>query len=68
MAKLWEEMSQAEKIEDLRRDIKAIMASVNQMGRVATALEGGISEIAGRAHDLGSRVAKLEETLGKRGA
>jgi hypothetical protein len=29
MAKMWEEMTQAEKIEDLRKDMKATMATLN---------------------------------------
>jgi uncharacterized protein YhaN len=61
MTKTWERLSEAEKIEELRRDVLNIMNTVNRRARHAAALEGGISEIAGRAHALESRVAKLEQ-------
>jgi hypothetical protein len=61
MAKNWDQMTQAEKIEELRRDIINTMARVNQLDRHSDALERGISSLAGNFDDLVRRVAVLEK-------
>jgi predicted RNase H-like nuclease (RuvC/YqgF family) len=60
VAKTWDNLSEAEKIEELRRDVLNIINTVNRLDRHATALENGISEISGRAQALESQVSKLE--------
>ena len=60
MAKTWEQLNDAEKIEELRRDILKAMAKVNQLDAHSDVLERGISQIVGDLRDLKSRVAKLE--------
>lgn len=59
MAKSWEQLSDVEKIEDMRSDILRIMAKVNQLDAHSDVLESGISKIVGDLHDLKSRVAEL---------
>ena len=60
MAKTWEQLSDAEKIEDLRSDLLRIIAKVNQLDAHSDVLERGISKIAGDLRDFCSfRVAKL---------
>jgi hypothetical protein len=60
MAKTWEQLNDAEKIEELRRDILKTMAKVNQLDAHSDVLERGISQIVGDLRDLKSQVAKLE--------
>jgi hypothetical protein len=60
MAKTWEQLNNAEKIEELRRDILKTMARVNQLDAHSDVLESGISKIVGDLRRLESRVAKLE--------
>ena len=54
MAKTWEQLSDAEKIEDLRSDLLRIIAKVNQLDAHSDVLERGISKIAGDLRDLES--------------
>ena len=68
MLRKWEQLTPAEKVEDLRRDLLKTRVVVNDMGHRLNALEGGISEVAGRAHNLESQVARLEAGQGKKGA
>ena len=51
MAKTWEQLSDVEKIEDMRSDILRIMAKVNQLDAHSDVLESGISKIVGDLHD-----------------
>jgi len=60
MSKTWKQLSDAEKIEDLRSDILTIMAKVNQLDAHSDVLESGISKIVGELRSLESRVAELE--------
>ncbi len=62
MPKTWEQLTQDEKIEELRRDIIKTMAKVNELDRRSDALTLGISEIAAKLHDLECRVSILEES------
>jgi chromosome segregation ATPase len=61
MPKTWEQLTQTEKIEDLRRDLIKTMERVNQLDRHSDALERGISEIASKLDGLARRVSALEK-------
>ncbi len=54
MAKTWEQMSQSEKIEDLRRDIKSLMQAFSTLGADHNRQSNLLSEVA-------AAVKKLEE-------
>ena len=62
MSKKWEDMTPAEKIEDLRRDMKATMATVNawmdqtkQLGVFHNDLMKKVSEVAAAVQTLVER-------------
>ena len=62
MAKQWGDMNQAEKIEDLRKDMKATMAVVNawadqtrQLGVSYNELMKKVSEVAGAVQALAAQ-------------
>jgi hypothetical protein len=59
MVAKWQQMSGAEKIEDLRRDLLKTIAFANQLSARAEALESRVSAFASQIHDLESKVAKL---------
>ena len=75
MAKTWEQMTQSEKIEDLRSDIKRIMESINglseQQRRLGefhhdlmtkhSATSNLASEVAGEVRVLEEKIAKLRQ-------
>jgi small-conductance mechanosensitive channel len=65
MAK-WEQLSDSEKIEDLRRDLLTMMAFVNQMKARADALEARVSASSDQIRDLESKVAKKLASKSKR--
>jgi hypothetical protein len=74
LAKSWEQLTQAEKIEDLRSDMKKVMGTINAWMESHRILAEGhgilraehsgtsnqATEVAAAVQDLENRVAKLE--------
>lgn len=74
MEKTWEEMTQSEKIEDLRRDVKSIFALLNQFrDAIAQDQQGVLSRIevlqrnGPLLHGLHERIRELEKRAGIEG-
>jgi hypothetical protein len=60
MAKPWDQLSDLEKIEELRRDVLKTMGVVNQLNAHSDLLDQEISKIARRIDDLEHRTAEKE--------
>jgi hypothetical protein len=56
MAKTWEQMTQAEKIEDLRRDVKAIFEALNELALGQRALGQRLDSAASLALEVSKKV------------
>lgn len=56
MPKLWKDLSQPEKVEDLRRDVVMLINAVNKNANDLRALSSHVGEV-------GSKVLKVEEEL-----
>ena len=72
MSKRWEQMAQAEKIEDLRKDMKETMATVNlwinqirQNGEAHNALYNSHKQTSNLASEVAAAVRALEAKLAK---
>jgi hypothetical protein len=61
MAKRWEDLTQAEKIEDLRRDVVKIMAAVNQQSRDLDQIRGQLNQLAEKLGEEYARVERRED-------
>jgi hypothetical protein len=65
MAKSWEEMTQAEKIEDLRRDVVRIFSALREHDDRMTSRDNLISQQFGKEQEkieaLGKRISTLEK-------
>jgi len=52
MAKRWEDLTQAEKIEDLHREVKSVITTVNEHGSQLTQIHGQLNQLAEKLKDL----------------
>jgi archaellum component FlaC len=68
MAKNWNEMSYAEKCEDLRKDIKRLFEAVNSITGEVTFLRGNQNEMRSTLSEVAKAVEKLEREIRAKGA
>lgn len=59
MDKKWEEMTQAEKVEDLRKDVKRIFQVLNELHSEQSALSHRVTGAASLASELAKKVERL---------
>jgi hypothetical protein len=59
MPKTWEQMTQPEKIEDLRRDVKAIFEVLNELASGQRALGQRLDSAASLALEVSKKVDRL---------
>ena len=62
MAQKWEDLTQSEKIEDLRTDVKSIFQHLNEL----SAGQRALSQRLDRAASLASEIAKMVDALALR--
>jgi hypothetical protein len=63
MAKTWEQMTQAEKIEDLRRDVLMLIDALNGTRRSSAILANHIDDAKNKANAASKAVAELQARL-----
>lgn len=63
MAKTWEQMTQAEKIEDLRRDVVRLFDAYNDLSRRLTAGSAHIGQLSTIASEAYRAVEELKARL-----
>ena len=63
MAKTWEQMTQAEKIEDLRRDVVRLFDAYNDLSRRLTAGSAHLGQVATVASEAARVVEGLKARL-----
>lgn len=65
MAKVWDEMSDSEKIEDLRRDVVAIMGHINSWTAQIQQIGADHNRLSNLVSEVAKAVEKLESLAGK---
>jgi hypothetical protein len=65
MAQTWEEMTQAEKIDDLHRDVIRLFAAYNDLNRRLSASGGFVDEALKTARMAAAEVAAFSDRLAK---
>jgi hypothetical protein len=59
MAKNWDDLTQSEKIEDLRKDVKAIFGHLNELSESQRALNQRLESAVNLASEVAKKVAAL---------
>jgi DNA-binding ferritin-like protein len=59
MPRTWEKMTQEEKIEDLRNDVKSIFRHLNDLTQTQHAIAKRLGEIASLANEVAKKVEHL---------